>query len=81
MCIWRACLDSLPTRSNLCKRRVTSEDLSVVCGGQVESVEHVLRDCSLARAVWFRILGLRVEMSNGFLIYPCKFLHQVLIFV
>ena len=27
----------------------------------VESIEHALRDWSLARAMWFRSLGLRVE--------------------
>lgn len=39
------------------------EDMCVVCGVQVESTEHVFRDCSLAKAVWFQSLGLRVD--NG----------------
>lgn len=65
ICAWRVCLDALPTRSNLCQQRVMSEDVCVVCSGLVESVEHALRDCSLARVVWFRSLGLRVELDHG----------------
>lgn len=65
ICVWRVCLDALPTRSNLCKRCVMIEDLCVVFGGQVEFVEHVLLDCTLARAVWFQIMGLRVEIDHG----------------
>lgn len=61
ICVWRACLDSLPTRLNLCKRRVMTEEMSVVCGGWVESTEHVFRDFNVARAVWFRGLGLWVD--------------------
>ncbi|XP_068329645.1 uncharacterized protein [Pyrus communis] len=65
ICVCWACLDSLPTRLNLCKRRVPIEDACVVCGCQVESVDHVLRDCHVARAVWFRDLGLRVDNGHG----------------
>lgn len=36
-------------------------EASVVCGVQVELTEYVFRDCSLARVVWFRSLGLRVD--------------------
>ena len=36
-----------------------------MCGGHVESVEHVLWDCQVARAVWFRGLGLRVDAGHG----------------
>lgn len=64
ICVWRACLDFLPTRLNLCKRIVMIEHLCVVCGGQVESIEHVLRDCNVARAVLFRSLGLRVDAAQ-----------------
>ncbi|KAM1363846.1 hypothetical protein ACFX2F_042481 [Malus domestica] len=63
ICVWRACLDSLSTRLNLSKRKVLGEVACVVCGVPVEAVEHVLRNCNLARAVWFRSLGLRVD--NG----------------
>lgn len=65
ICVWRACLDSLPTRLNLRKRKVMIEEVCVVCGGQVESTEHVLRDCTVAKAVWFRGLGLRVDGGHG----------------
>lgn len=64
ICAWRACLDGLPTRSNLCKRRVLSEDVCVVYGGLGKSIEYALRECNVARAVWFRSLGLRVEQDH-----------------
>lgn len=37
------------------------EEVYVVCGVHSESTKHVFRDCSLARAVWFRSLGLRMD--------------------
>ena len=63
--MWQACVDALPTRWNLCKRKVMTEELCVVCGGPVESTEHVFRDCHMARAVWFRGLGVRVDGGQG----------------
>lgn len=43
---------------------MTGDELCVVCGGQVELTEHVIRDCSWARAVWFHSLGIRVETNH-----------------
>lgn len=37
------------------------DEVCVVCGVQIESTKHVFRDCSMARAVWFQSLGLRVD--------------------
>ena len=34
--VWHACLDVLPTHSNICKRRVMTKDLCVICGRQVK---------------------------------------------
>lgn len=42
ICAWRACLDSLPTRVNLSKRRVMGEEVCVVYGVQVESTEQIV---------------------------------------
>lgn len=57
ICAWHVCLDSLPTQLNLRKRKMMVNEMCVVCGVQSESAEHVLRDCSLVKAVWFRSLG------------------------
>lgn len=64
ICVWRACLDSLPTRLNLSKRCVMSYEMCVVYGGQIESTEHVFRECSLARAMWFCSLGIIVDTGH-----------------
>lgn len=64
ICVWFACLGSLPTHSNLIKRRVAIEDSCMFYGTQVESTEHIFRDCSLTMAIWFRSLGLRVDTGN-----------------
>lgn len=37
ICAWRACLDSLPTRTNIAKRRVVVDNLCGFCGSQDES--------------------------------------------
>lgn len=75
ICAWHECLDSLPTFSNLIKQQVTSEDSCVFYGTQVESTKHVLRDCSLERAVWFRSLGIKVDIGNRFSLL--QWLHQI----
>lgn len=41
------------------------KDGCVVCGCQVELVEHVLWDCQVARAMWFHGLGLRVDTGHS----------------
>lgn len=64
ICAWRACLDSLSTRMNLSKRRDSTDEACGVCGGQVESTKHVFRECNLARAIWFRSLGVRVDTGH-----------------
>lgn len=58
-------MDALPTKSNLLKRKVIVENLCVLCGSFDESTEHVLRDCSLAKATWFGRLGFRSVDGDG----------------
>ncbi|KAL9680850.1 hypothetical protein QQ045_012630 [Rhodiola kirilowii] len=48
MLMWRIFLDSLPSKSFLCKRRILSkeEDLfCVLCGGERETSDHLLIHC------------------------------------
>lgn len=35
-----------------------------LCGCSEESIEHALRDCNMAKAVWFGGLGTKVERDN-----------------
>ncbi|KAM1198310.1 hypothetical protein EV1_009824 [Malus domestica] len=62
--VWKACLDSLLTRSNLIKCRVISDRLCLFCGSHIETMEHVLRDCSMVMVAWFYTVGVRIEASR-----------------
>lgn len=49
---WRACLDILPTRENLPRRRIIKDDRCGVCSLAKESGYHVLWECGLAQDIW-----------------------------
>ena len=40
--LWRACSNILPTRDNLCKKKVQLDPLCAVCNQQSETVSHIL---------------------------------------
>lgn len=44
---WRACLQSLPTKDNLMKRRIIEDPICDLCGGEIESIDHLLIKCSV----------------------------------
>jgi ribonuclease HI len=50
--LWRACNDILPTKNNLYKRKVVTDQLCPMCGSEAESNSHVQWRCDSARAVW-----------------------------
>lgn len=64
ICVWRVCLDALPTKSNLSEQRVEVDNCCSLCGCSGESIEHALRDSNMAKAVWFGGLRIRVESDN-----------------
>jgi ribonuclease HI len=43
--LWRACNDILPTKENLCKRKIIMDPLCMFCGMEVESGLHILWQC------------------------------------
>jgi hypothetical protein len=45
MFIWRACKNILPTKDNLKKRKVLTDDICNFCCNEVESVLHILWEC------------------------------------
>ena len=55
--LWRACSNCLPTRDNLCKRRVKVTARCEICQQHRETVSHVLWECAFKRNVW--------SLSNG----------------
>ncbi|KAG6653325.1 hypothetical protein CIPAW_05G068400 [Carya illinoinensis] len=50
--LWRACLNALPTRANLKRRKVTEEPACPICLHSTETIEHTLWDCPSTRDVW-----------------------------
>ena len=49
---WRACMDILPTRSNLARCKILADDRCGVCLQAKESGYHVLWECGLAQDIW-----------------------------
>ncbi|XP_059437059.1 uncharacterized protein LOC132170184 [Corylus avellana] len=52
MFIWRACHNMLPTKSNLCKKKVLDSPSCPICHLEEESTEHILWYCPSASDVW-----------------------------
>lgn len=43
--LWRACLDSLPTKVNLCKRKILDDQTCPMSLVEPETTEHILWEC------------------------------------
>ena len=52
--LWRACLDSLPTKQNLWRRKITACPKCEACNSFPENTIHALWECDEIRAVWVR---------------------------
>ncbi|XP_059446670.1 uncharacterized protein LOC132178237 [Corylus avellana] len=50
--LWRACHESLPTKANLCNRKVTRDPICPVCEREAETTFHVLWQCPAAQDTW-----------------------------
>ena len=50
--LWRACNNILPTKDNLKKKGVVSDDLCSICGQGREIANHVIWECIAAQDVW-----------------------------
>ena len=62
---WRACNEILPTRLNLAKRRVISDNTCLNCTKFPESTIHELWDCEVATDVWTGSLVKLQKCSHG----------------
>ena len=49
---WRICMNAIPTMMNLNKRGVQANAIYPICRKEVETVEHAILKCDLAKAVW-----------------------------
>ena len=52
--LWRACMDSLRTKSNLCKRKIVGDPTCSLCLKEPETILHALWGCEKIQAVWQR---------------------------
>jgi hypothetical protein len=79
---WQLVLDKIPTRENLCRRGILTNDANVclLCNGVAESTRHLFLHCPFASAVWYglnRWLGvvvvppLEMGMSYEQLVATC----------
>jgi hypothetical protein len=63
--LWRACNEILPTKNNLFKRKVVTDQLCPMCGSEAESVSHALWRCGSAQAIWGSCRGPIQKCSTG----------------
>nr|XP_008342468.2 uncharacterized protein LOC103405271 [Malus domestica] len=65
ICIWRGCLNALPTTVNLKLKKVVLDGCCIICGTVPETIKHIMLQCPHARATWFAsLLGLH-HMQQG----------------
>jgi hypothetical protein len=50
--LWKACHDILPTKVNLCKRKIIDDPVCPLCEREAETVLHVLWQCPAAMDAW-----------------------------
>jgi hypothetical protein len=50
--LWKACHNILPTKANLKKRRVISEEACIFCCGEAKTIKHILWDYPSTQDVW-----------------------------
>jgi hypothetical protein len=62
--LWKACNNILPTKENLAKRAVTSDDKCPICKSETETVGHSLWSCPAAKDVWMEC-PVRIQKSPG----------------
>ncbi|XP_074283955.1 uncharacterized protein LOC141608508 [Silene latifolia] len=59
---WQLCNDAIATRNNIARRIPGTMDGCPICGYDVESGIHIVRECSWVRSVWS---GLGVDVLSG----------------
>lgn len=63
MFLWKACVNALPTRVNLNRRRCVTDPRCPLCGEEVETIDHIFLRCPRTYAAWYGS-PLRVDMRN-----------------
>lgn len=50
--VWRVCKDSLPSKKNLVKRRIITDDKCDQCKTMIEDIHHALYLCPMLQELW-----------------------------
>lgn len=61
--MWKACMDSLPTQVNLCRRGSTIDLICPISGEASETIDHILLRCRDVVKIWY-LCALRIEVSR-----------------
>lgn len=60
---WKVLHNGLPVAENLNRRGMKIYNLCQVCGEEVETVQHVIMDCRVAKEIWSFTLGKAPEFQ------------------
>ena len=52
--IWRACNDSLPTRTKLFDRKISNSFSCALCNDEAETNSHLFLECSFTQSLWMQ---------------------------
>ena len=74
--LWRARSNCLPTRDNLCRRKVQVKATCELCCQEPETVAHILWKCLFARNVWALVRGRVQKCSNDMVGFFLLFKHM-----
>ncbi|XP_075663193.1 uncharacterized protein LOC142632725 [Castanea sativa] len=55
--LWKSCTNLLPTKENLLKKTIISENVCHLCSEHLEDVIHAMWGCTKVRQVWQRSFG------------------------
>ena len=64
--LWRACGEALPTKKNLCKRKVICNASCESCGKEEEDTIHALWECQVLKEIWWEIDICRSNLLTRF---------------
>ncbi|KAK6152513.1 hypothetical protein DH2020_015148 [Rehmannia glutinosa] len=62
--LWRACTDTLPTKSNLIRRGILMDTICHLCGEDIETLSHLFTQCETIKRIWY-LSPLRMDLQNN----------------
>lgn len=75
ICVWRCCLNALPTQEKLLRCKVITNAACLFCFGEPENMEHAFLNCPRSTSLWLtNPLGFRTDrqIHEGFRMWLVK---------